>query len=139
MLGVALRRFRRQHRTCPQLSPHSSPNPSSAAPEGRTRLLLADLRESRTSEHCGVQTDRQNIDTADLATCHAVPAVAGILGDTHHIVSFAHCMDGWVLSGDWKDRCRHWSPCRVNSSRISEAAAGNQSAGGGEAVDIVSR
>ncbi|KAK2959118.1 hypothetical protein BLNAU_5913 [Blattamonas nauphoetae] len=79
------------------LSPHSSPNQTPTAPEGRTRLLLADLRESRTSEHCGVQTDRQNIDTADLATCHAVSAVAGVLGDTHHIVLFAHCMDGCCL------------------------------------------
>ncbi|KAK2956927.1 hypothetical protein BLNAU_8002 [Blattamonas nauphoetae] len=55
------------------LSPHSLPKPSSAALEGRTSLLLGELKERSTSEHCGVQTDRQNIDTADLATCYASP------------------------------------------------------------------
>ncbi|KAK2956999.1 hypothetical protein BLNAU_8074 [Blattamonas nauphoetae] len=79
-----------------QLSPHSSPNKAPVALEGMTRLLLTDLSGSGTSEHCGVEADRQNIDTADLATYHVVSAVAGIPADTHHIVSFAHCMDGWM-------------------------------------------
>ncbi|KAK2953061.1 hypothetical protein BLNAU_12050 [Blattamonas nauphoetae] len=71
------------------LSPHSSPNPTPTALEGRTRFLLAVLRGRSTSEHDGVQTDLLNTHTAAIATCNELFDVTTI------------------LAGHTSDRCLH--------------------------------
>ncbi|KAK2958138.1 hypothetical protein BLNAU_6842 [Blattamonas nauphoetae] len=63
------------------LSPHSFPKPPPAALEKRTRLPLADVSRRGTSEHNGVQTDKQNTNTVGLASCHIVSAVTTNLAE----------------------------------------------------------
>ncbi|KAK2954943.1 hypothetical protein BLNAU_10083 [Blattamonas nauphoetae] len=62
-----------------RLSPHSSSKTTPTKLEGRTRIPLTNLSGKSTSECATMQTDRQNTDTADLANCHVVSAVAASL------------------------------------------------------------
>ncbi|KAK2954940.1 hypothetical protein BLNAU_10080 [Blattamonas nauphoetae] len=65
---------RNRNRIRSDVSPKEATTPTRL--EGRTRMLLTDLSGRSTSECASMQTDRQNTDTADLAACHVVSAVA---------------------------------------------------------------